>query len=144
MLSADLFTRLRAAQLRSVREQELLSGRNWILICAVAHILGLVYPVFLWIHVLLLHPHQPGSGLHPALSAGILLFSGLVLLLFWRWARYAPYRASVLALLSFLAIHGVHAAFDPHQLAVATILKALVILGLLQAVIVAHGRRKPQ
>ena len=138
MISPELFTRLRAAQLRSVREQELLSGRNWILICACAHLLALVYPVFLLLHVVLLHPHAITHGLHPAITVGVISGSGLVLLFFWWWARYAPYRAALLALLAFVTIHATHAFFDPRQLSVATLGKAFVVLGLIHAVVVAR------
>lgn len=144
MIHSDLFNRLRAAQLRSVREQELLSGRNWILICAGAHVLALVYPVFLWLHLVLLRSHHPARGLHPGITTGVILLSGLVLFFFWWWARYAPYRAALSALLSFVALHGAHVWFDPRQLLNGTLIKALVIAGLVHAAIVAYRRRSPQ
>lgn len=144
MIHPELFVRLRAAQLRSVREQELLSGRNWILICACTHVLALAYPVFLWLHLILLRSHHPARGLHPALTAGVILASGLSMLVFWWWARYAPFRAALLALVSFLVLHGVHAVVDPRQVVNGTLIKAFVIAGLAQAVFVAYRRRRPQ
>lgn len=144
MIHPELFARLRAAQFRSVREQELLSCRNWILICAFAHVLALVYPGFLLIHVLILQSHHIAHALHPGINVGVTLFSGLVMLFFWWWARYAPYRAALLALLAFIVIQGAITIADPRQLAYGTLIKTLIILGLVHAVFVAHRRRSPQ
>jgi len=145
MITPELFNRLRAAQLRSVREQELLSGRNWILLCACAHILGLIYPVFLLIHVTLLGSDGVSHGLrlHPLVNIAFITASGLVLLACWAWARFAPYRAALLALAAFVGFQVVHAFADPHQLAVAALVKLFIIVGLIHAVLVAHGRRRP-
>jgi hypothetical protein len=146
MISPELFNRLRAAQLRSVREQELLSGRNWILLCACAHILGLIYPGFLLIHVSLLGSEglHHGLRLHPLVNIAFITASGLALLACWAWARFAPYRAALLALAAFLLIQAAHAVADPYQLTVAALVKLFVIIGLIHAVIVARSRRHAQ
>lgn len=144
MIPPDLFTRLRAEQLRAVREQELLSGRNWILICALAHVLALVYPIFMWVHVSLLDNGPVHGRFHPFVSAGVAVLSGSALVACWWWARYAPFRAARLALILFVGIQAAHALFDPRQLAFGSIGKALVVLGLVQAVVVAYRRRRPQ
>jgi H+/Cl- antiporter ClcA len=144
MIAPDVFHRLRAAQLRAAHEQELLSGRDWLLISASVHVLALVYPVFLWINVWLLHSASLGQHLHPAINVGLVILSGLATLGFWWWARYAPFRASLGALTVFLLIQAVLAALDPHQLVVSAISKTIVILGLLQAVAISHRRRRPQ
>lgn len=143
MIEPDVFYRLRAAQLRAVHEQEVLSGRNWILICAFVHLLAMVYPVFLWIHVLELHSGPLNQLMHPAVNVGFTLLSFFALLGFWWWARYAPYRAAIGALLAFLLIQGIYAYIDPRQLVVGAIAKALILLGLLQAIFVAFRRRRP-
>jgi len=145
MMTPELFNRLRKAQLRSVREQELLSGRNWILLCACAHVLGLIYPAFLLIHLSLLGHDGISHGLrlHPLLNMGMITLSGLVLLACWGWARYAPYRAALLALMVFVGFQLIHGIIDPHQLSVATLVKVFINIGLVHAVIVSHGRRRP-
>lgn len=144
MLSPEVFHRLRAAQLRSVHEQELLSGRDWILICAGVHALAMVYPVFLLTNVLRLHSASLNQHLHPAVNVAFTLASGLALLGFWWWSRYAPYRAAIGALASYLVLQGALAGLDAHQLLVGATFKAVVILGLIQAVVVSHRRHRPQ
>lgn len=143
MINPELFHRLRAAQQRSVREQELLSGRNWILICAFVHLLATVYPVFLWFNVEALHSPSLNQHLHPVINVASSLLSTTVLLLFWWWARYAPYRAALAALFSYVAIQGALAFLDPRQLVVGASIKALIILGLVQAVRVGFRRHRP-
>lgn len=143
MIDPDVFYRLREAQLRAVHEQEVLSGRNWILISAFVHLLAMVYPVFLWIHVLELHSAPLNQALHPSVNVGFTLLSFTALLCFWWWARFAPYRAALGALLAFVVIQAIHASVDPRQLMVGAVAKALILLGLLQAVLVGHRRRRP-
>lgn len=143
MIDPDVFYRLREAQLRAVHEQEVLSGRNWILISAFVHVLAMVYPVFLWIHVLELHSVPLNQALHPAVNVGFTVLSCGALLVFWWWARFAPYRAALGALLTFIVILAIHTSIDPRQLVVGATAKALILLGLLQAVFVGHRRRRP-
>lgn len=143
MISPEVFQRLRTAQLRAVREQDLFSGRTWILISAGAHVLAMVYPVFLWIHVWRLHSATLNQHLHPAVNAGFTCASGIVLLVFWWWARYAPYRAAIGALVSYLVLQGALAYLDPRQLLIGATFKALIIIGLIQAISSSHHRRRP-
>jgi hypothetical protein len=104
----------------------------------------MVYPVFLWTNVLLLHSASLNQHLHPAINVAFTLASGLVLLGFWWWARYAPYRAALGALAAYVALQSALAALDPHQLVVGAVFKAVVIVGLIQAIAVSHHRRSPQ
>ncbi|HEY0944769.1 MAG TPA: hypothetical protein VGD81_05860 [Opitutaceae bacterium] len=143
MIQPELFHRLRAAQQRSVREQELLSGRNWILICGLVHLLATIYPAFLWFNVEALHSRSLNQHLHPGINVAFSLLSSVVLLLFWGWARYAPYRAALAALASYLMLQGTLAFLDPRQLVVGASFKALIILGLVQAVRVGFRRHRP-
>jgi hypothetical protein len=143
MISPDVFHRLRAAQLRAVHEQELLSGRDWILICACVHVLALVYPAFLWAHVWLLHSSSLNQHLHPVITVAFTFASGLVLLGFWWWSHYAPYRGALGALIAYIALQTALASLDAHQLIVGATFKAFILLGLLQAVLVSHRRRRP-
>jgi hypothetical protein len=144
MISPGTFHRLRTAQRRAVYEQELLSGGNWILVCGLAHLLAAVYPVFLLINVLELHAPSLNQNLHPGINVALTLLSGAVLIGFWWWSRYAPYRGALAALVSYLLIQGVRAGIDPHQLLVGATFKALIILGLIQAVRVGYRRHRPQ
>ncbi|PTY07162.1 hypothetical protein DB347_07570 [Opitutaceae bacterium EW11] len=143
MISPNVFQQLRAAQLRAVHEHELLSGRDWIVISAGVHVLATVYPVFLWIHVWRLHSPSLNQHLHPAVNVGINLLTGLVLVAFWWRAHLAPFRSAVAALLVYLALQGVLASLDPQQLVSGATFKAIILLGLIQAVAVSYRRRTP-
>jgi len=143
MISQELFHRLRAAQLRSMREQEILSGRGWLLICGLAHILTAVYPLFLWFNVWMLRSQPLNQRLHPGYNAGLTLLSGALLLGFWWWARFAPYRAALAAMISYISIQGVLGFLDPHQLVASATIKALIFIGLIQAVRVGFRRHRP-
>jgi hypothetical protein len=143
MIASGPFQRLRLAQQRSVREQELLSGRNWILVCGLAHLLAAIHPLFLLINVWLLHSPSVNQHLHPAVNVGFTLAAGVALLLAWAWARYAPYRAALTALVAYLALQGALGYLDPAQFVAGAAMKALILLGLLQAVRVGHQRHRP-
>jgi hypothetical protein len=134
---------LRAAQLRAVREQELLSGSDWILICACVHALAMVYPVFLWVHVLRLNSASLNQHLHPAVNLGFTAASGVILLGFWWWAHYARYRAALWALITYILLQGALGYLDPRTLVVGATFKALVILGLIHATVLSHQRHRP-
>jgi hypothetical protein len=141
-IAPPLFHRLRDAQRRAVHEQEIWSGRSWILICACAHAFLAVHPAFLWFH----RSHLPLSGtnapIHPGVFVAATLLGSVVLAGFGWWARYAPYRAAMGALLAFLALHATLVFLDPHQLLVGAVLEVLLLVGLLQAARVGHRRRR--
>jgi H+/Cl- antiporter ClcA len=142
MIAIDVFHRLRAAQQRSAREQELLSGRNWILVCALVHLAALVRPVFLWFNVWQLHSPSLQQHLHPGINVAATLLTAALLLLFWWWARFAPFRAALAALIVFLLIQGGLAFLDPRQLLIGASIKALVTLGLIQAIRTGFHRHR--
>jgi hypothetical protein len=142
MIPLELFQRLRSAQQRSVREQELLSGRNWILVCALAHLFVSIHPLYLWVNVWMYRSRSLDQPLHPGINVAATLGTSALLFLFWWWARYAPYRAALAALVSFAAVQAGLAVLDPHQLLIGASIKALILLGLIQAVRVGFGRHR--
>lgn len=143
MVDPGTFHRLRAAQHRSVREQELLSGGTWILVCGLAHLLAALYPVFLLVNVLTLHAPSLNQHLHPAVNVALTLLTGGVLLGFWAWSRYAPFRGALGALVAYVLIQGTLGWLDPHQLLVGASFKAVILLGLIHAVRTGFRRHRP-
>jgi hypothetical protein len=142
MTTLDLLQRLRAAQQRSIREQELLSGRNWILVCALVHFAALLYPLFLWINLWQLHSPSVSQSIHPSVRVISMLIAAGLLLVFWWWAKYAPYRAALGALISFVLVQCAIGWLDPRQLLFGASVKALVLLGLIQAVRIGFRRHR--
>lgn len=143
MLSTEVFHRLRSAQSRSAAEQQLLSGRDWILVAAIVQLFASLYPLYGWINYILLDIASRHAGLHPALMFGITLLLSVLLLALWSWARYAPFRAAVAAVIVYLAIQGGLGLVEPHFLVSGAIVKSAVLLGLLQSVRTGYLRRRP-
>ncbi len=142
MISPGVFHLLRDAQGRAAHEQRLLSGCDWLLVAAFVQLLAAAYPLLAWIHHLLL-----GEGLQTGLHPGINLFATIILSVtfgvLWFWARYAPFRAAVAAVIAFILIHGALGFADPRVLLSGTIIKALILVGLLHAVRTGYLRHRP-
>jgi hypothetical protein len=142
MISPEVFHRLRAAQSRSAYEQRLLSGRDWLLVAFFVQLLAALHPLFAWIN----HTRL-GAGLHEGLHPGINFAATLALAAalasLWLWARYAPFRATVAAVIVFVAVHGALGFADPGVLLSGAVVKSLVLLGLLQAANTGYLRHRP-
>ncbi len=143
MISPDVFHRLRAAQLRSAHEQQLLSGREWILIVAFVQALSALHPLFAWINRALLGDGTHG-GLHPSINFAASLGLAIALATLAWWARFAPFRAAVVAVIVYLVVQGALGFVDPRSLLSGAIVKSLVLVGLLQAARTAFLRHRAQ
>jgi hypothetical protein len=88
--------------------------------------------------------HHDGSVAVPPytreIACGMVAVS-LLLLLLWKWAKFAPYRAACVALLFCLMLHGVAAYCQPQHMLDGLVSKILVLLGLLMAVRTGYRRR---
>ncbi len=141
MLPPETLVRLREAQRRSAHEQQLLSGRDWILIAMCVQLLSALHPLFVWINVLLLDAPSPVHA-EPAIALVAALGLAAALGLLSWWAKYAPFRAAVVAVLAFLAAQATVGYFDPGALISGAIVKSIVLVGLLQAARIGHFRRR--
>jgi hypothetical protein len=141
MISPGTFHRLRAAQLRSAREQQLLSGREWILAAVVVQLLSALHPLFAWFNYVLFGAVR-SSGPHPRVDAAVALGLALVFAVLGWWARYAPFRAAVIAVIVYVVVLGTIGLTDPDSLLSGAIVKSLVLVGLLQAAHTGYLRRR--
>lgn len=142
MISSETLYRLRAAQSRAAHEQHLLSGRDWILVAAVVQLFAALPAALTLINRILLGPGL-GENMHPRVSFSASVLLAVALAFLWRWARHAPFRASVVALIVFVAVHGALGFSDPDSLISGAVVKSLVLVGLLQAVRTGHLRHRP-
>jgi hypothetical protein len=137
------FRVLRECQARSAREQQILSGRDWLFVSALVQFLTALYPIYLWMTELSL-THHDGISTVPVytreIACGMVAVS-LILLLLWKWAKFAPFRAACVALLFCLMLNGVAAFCQPQDMLNGLVSKILVLLGLLMAVRTGYRRR---
>lgn len=141
MLPPETLVRLREAQRRSAHEQQLLSGRDWILIAMGVQLLSALHPLFVWINVLLLKSPSPVREEPAIVLAAALGLAAVLGLLSW-WANYAPFRAAVAAVIAFLVTQAAVGYFDPGALVSGAIVKSIVLLGLLQAARIGYFRHR--
>ncbi|OAM89212.1 hypothetical protein OH491_12765 [Termitidicoccus mucosus] len=137
------FRVLRECQARSAREQQILSGRDWLFVSALVQFLTALYPLYLWVTELMLVHHDETSA-PPAhtqkIACGMLTVSVILLLLWW-WAKFAPFRAACAALVFYLMLQGLAAFYQPQHMLDGLASKILVLLGLLMAVRTGYRRR---
>jgi len=137
------FHSLRGSQARSASEQRLLSGRDWLLVCAFVQLLTVLYPIYCYM-LSVTFGFLPEKTEHlPALIAALLVLVVVFVLLWW-WARYAPFRAALTALLAYLVVHAGIALFIPQAVLDGIASKILVLLGLVLAVRTGWLRHRPQ
>ncbi|MDR0352002.1 MAG: hypothetical protein LBI02_01150 [Opitutaceae bacterium] len=137
------FRVLRECQARSAREQQILSGRDWLFVSALVQFLTALYPLYLWVTALKLAHHDGTVAPHAhaqEIACGMLAVSGILLLLWW-WAKFAPFRAACIALLLYLVLQGLAAFYQPQDMLEGLASKILVLLGLLMAVRTGYRRR---
>ncbi|MFA6962022.1 MAG: hypothetical protein WC205_14805 [Opitutaceae bacterium] len=137
------FQSLRESQARSADEQRLLSGRDWLLVAALVQFLTVLYPIHRYILSVTFSFHTEKTEHLPALIAGMLALVVVFVLLWW-WGRYAPYRATLAALLAFLVFHAAVALFTPQAVLDSIASKILVLAGLVLAVRTGWLRHRPQ
>jgi hypothetical protein len=142
MISPQLLHRLRTAQRRSAEEQQLLSGRDWILVAGLVQLLSGLHPLFVLINQRVL-----GAPLRPGVAPGIQLAAEVVLaavfVVLWLWARFAPFRAAGTAIVAFLLVHGALGLFEPRTLLAGAIVKSLILVGLVHAARTGYLRHRP-
>ncbi|HEX2854293.1 MAG TPA: hypothetical protein VHO24_13740 [Opitutaceae bacterium] len=142
MITPELLHRLRLAQRRSAQEQQLLSGRDWILVAGLVQLLSGLHPLFVLINQRVLGS-APRPGVPPGveLAAEVALAAAFVLL--WRWARYAPFRAAMTAVVAFLLVHGALGLLEPRTLLAGAVVKSLILVGLVHAARTGYLRHRP-
>lgn len=134
---------LRDCQARSAGEQRLLSGRDWLLVAAFVEFLTMLYPVHRYLLASVFGTGTENTAYLPCLIGGMAALI-VVLMLLWWWARYAPFRAAVVALFVYLFLHGAIALFLPQMVLDGIASKILVLLGLVLAVRTGWLRHRPQ
>ncbi|HEY0947687.1 MAG TPA: hypothetical protein VGD81_20560 [Opitutaceae bacterium] len=142
MITPNLFHQLRAAQSRSAYEQQLLSGREWILVAGLVQFFTALFPLYVWINHSLFDLAPLHSALHPAAYFGISLALSAGLLLLWAWAHFAPFRAALVALLVYVACQAVIGLIEPRVLMSGALVKSVVLLGLLHAARTGYLRHR--
>lgn len=142
MISPELLHRLRLAQRRSSEEQQLLSGRDWILVAGLVQLLSGLHPLFVLINQRVLgSPLRSGVAPGSQLAAEVVLAAAFVFL--WLWARYAPFRAAMTAMVAFLLVHGALGLIEPRTLLAGAIVKSLILVGLVHAARTGYLRHRP-
>ncbi|AHF91945.1 hypothetical protein OPIT5_18695 [Opitutaceae bacterium TAV5] len=145
--SIDPYRILREAQVRSAQEQQLFSGRDWLRVTAFVQFLTALYPIYLWVSFDLLDYRTASSD--PMISilraaALVTLGIGLLFLLLAWWAKYAPFRASVVGLLFFIAFNVFIAVARPQHFMDGIASRVLVLLGLIMAVRTGFHRHRSE
>ncbi|MDR0901928.1 MAG: hypothetical protein LBM92_04060 [Opitutaceae bacterium] len=137
------FRVLREHQARSAREQQILSGRDWLFVSALVQFLTALYPVYQWASERMMTHHDATLGHSPYMGevACLMLAVSAILLLLWWWAKFAPFRAACIALLFCLTLQGTIAVCQPQHILDGLVSKVLVLLGLLMAVRTGYRRR---
>jgi hypothetical protein len=138
------FRVLRECQARSAREQQILSGRDWLFVSALVQFLTALYPIYMWV-MERTHHSEPATAAVPAgtqaIIAGSMLTVSAILMLLWWWGKFAPFRAACIALLFYLMLLGLVTFHQPQNMLDGLASKILVLLGLLMAVRTGRRRR---
>jgi hypothetical protein len=141
LIPPEILHRLRAAQHHAAHEQQLLSGRDWILVACFAQLLSALYPLFAWFNHLLFGA-GPRAGLHPGIDFAVTITLAAAFAALWLWARHAPFRASLTAVIIFVLVQGALGFVDPEVLLAGAVVKALVLVGLLHAMRTGYLRHR--
>ncbi len=132
---------LRECQSRSAREQQILSGRDWLFVTALVQFLTALYPVYRWITELFVVAGAYESYVRDmGMAIGMLTICAVLLVLWW-WGKYAPFRAACAALGFYVLLQVAVALFYPTHIFDGIASKVLVLFGLLMAVRTGYRRR---
>ena len=137
----SILRQLRECQSRSAREQQILSGRDWLIVTALVQFLTALYPVYRWFMDILMPEHAPETYQHNMILALTMIAMAVLLLALWGWAKFAPFRAACIALALFVAMQVYIVAFHPVFSLSNAASKILVLLGLIMAVRTGYRRR---
>ena len=141
----DPFRSLRETQARAMQQQHLFSGLDWLRATAFVQLLMAIYPTYLWASFVLFPSREasdPGMLLKLQILALATLIVGLVLGLLAWWAKYAPFRASVVALFFYVGLNVFIAVGRPDHFLDGLAPRMLVLLGLVQAVRTSFRRHR--
>ncbi|AHF90081.1 hypothetical protein OpiT1DRAFT_03747 [Opitutaceae bacterium TAV1] len=140
---ADPWHLLRECQTRSAQEQQLFSGRDWLLVSALVEFLTALYPLYLWLANLFLSRRVAAPVIPVPIRDVVCVMFGvgfLFLALAW-WAKYAPFRASLVAFLFYVGLQVWLAFSIPNHFMEGIASRILIMLGLVMAVRTGYRRR---
>ncbi len=134
---------LRECQFRSAEEQRLLSGRGWLLVSALVQLISALHPISQYVMTTVTRATdrdpRPLLWLVVSMVATTVLFLGL-----WGWAKFAPFRAAVIALVAYVALHTGIALAAPHAVLDGIASKIFILIGLVMAVRTGYLRHRAQ
>jgi len=136
-----LLRQLRESQSRSAREQQILSGRDWLFVSALVQFLTALYPLYRWFGDLTLRSVTPEHYATDVRVVILMLVTMAILLLLWLWAKYAPFRAAITALALYFLLQAGIAIYDPNHLLDGVASKLIILFGLIMAVRTGYRRR---
>jgi ABC-type transport system involved in cytochrome c biogenesis permease subunit len=132
---------LRECQSRSAREQQILSGRDWLFVTALVQFLSALFPIYRCVIHVTRTTNVSGTFQEDmGMAIGMCVVS-IVLTILWWWGKYAPFRAAYAAFAFYLALHILVAVFYPTDMFNGIASKVLVTLGLIMAVRTGYRRR---
>ena len=134
---------MRECQFRSVREQQIISGRDWLLVTTIVQVLTALFPFYRWISSNML-PASEVDRLDAekfGIAAAFMFCVSLIFFILWIWGKIAPYRAAVTAMLFFLCLQLSLAINQPQHMFDNLPSKVMILLGLLMAVRTGYRRR---
>jgi len=136
-----ILRQLRESQSRSAREQQILSGRDWLFVTALVEFLTALYPLYRWLtDVMMRTPDEARSGMDMRVALSMLATT-VILLALWMWAKHAPFRAACVALAFYALQQAGIGIYDPNHLLDGIVSKVIVLLGLIMAVRTGYRRR---
>jgi len=136
-----LLRQLRECQSRSAREQQILSGRDWLFVTALVQFLTALHPLYRWLTdqmMLNVDEARVATDIHVVI---LMLSTAVILLLLWLWAKYAPFRAACVALAFYVLLQAGLSIYDPNHILDGIASKVIVLLGLIMAVRTGYRRR---
>ena len=136
-----ILRQLRECQSRSAREQQILSGRDWLFVTALVQFLTALYPLYRWFTDMTMRTADEARyGIDMRVALGMLATT-VILLVLWGWAKYAPFRAACVALAFYVLLQVGLAIYDPNHVLDGIASKIIVLLGLIMAVRTGYRRR---
>ncbi len=143
MTHTDPWRILRECQSRSAQEQQLLSGRDWLLVSAIVEYFTALFPLYLWIMDFFVSARAGTDPITTIMRNTCLAMIGvgtIFVLLSW-WAKYAPFRAALIALLFYIGLQIWIVLAVPQHFMDGIASKVIIFLGLLMAIRTGYRRR---